>query len=178
MITTDQKTHLRKALLEQRASLSLARREEAAHALYEKITSFVQDFSLVLSFANIGSEIDLWEVNAFLAQENKLVLPRVVDGELKLFEISSFDDLEKGFSNILEPKETSREVSLHEIDCALVPGLGFDRLYNRIGYGKGHYDRLLKDFRNVKIGVGFTEQLVDEIPAEEHDQKLDQLLLF
>lgn len=68
--------------------------------------------------------------------------------------------------------------ALKEISIALVPGVGFDLESHRLGYGKGFYDKLLKDTLFLKWGVGFHEQLVEKLPIEAHDVKLDAVYLF
>lgn len=59
---------------------------------------------------------------------------------------------------------------------ALIPGLGFDRRLRRLGRGAGFYDRFLKGSQFTKVGVGFSEQVDDEIPSEPHDIDLDGLV--
>jgi len=59
---------------------------------------------------------------------------------------------------------------------ALIPGLGFDRRLRRLGRGAGFYDRFLKGSQFTKVGVGFSEQVADEIPSEPHDIDLDGLV--
>ncbi len=64
-------------------------------------------------------------------------------------------------------------MDISEIDLVIVPAVAFDRHGNRVGRGKGYYDRLLENCRALTIGVGYEFQLVDEIDAEEHDIPLD-----
>jgi 5-formyltetrahydrofolate cyclo-ligase len=63
----------------------------------------------------------------------------------------------------------------HEADAILLPGIAFDKRGMRLGYGGGYYDRLLPQCRPacVRIGIGFDEQLLAEIPAEDHDEHVD-----
>lgn len=56
---------------------------------------------------------------------------------------------------------------------ALIPGLGFDRKFQRLGRGAGFYDRYLEGSQILKIGVAFAEQLVEKLPAEPHDIGVD-----
>jgi 5-formyltetrahydrofolate cyclo-ligase len=66
-----------------------------------------------------------------------------------------------------------------QISCILVPGLVFDKNNYRLGYGLGFYDKLLKNKKCPTIGIGFFEQLFkDSLPIEEHDIKLNQVMLF
>ena len=63
------------------------------------------------------------------------------------------------------------------IDLAVVPGMGFDRLGNRLGHGKGFYDRFLLQTGAVKIGLCFDFQLLEAVPAEAHDVPMDRLIV-
>ncbi len=66
----------------------------------------------------------------------------------------------------------------HEIDVVVVPGIIFDKLGNRLGYGNGWYDRFSKRVRpDTKfIGIGFEEQIIDLLPRDEHDLVLSALI--
>jgi 5-formyltetrahydrofolate cyclo-ligase len=57
-----------------------------------------------------------------------------------------------------------------------VPGVAFDRNGNRIGRGKGYYDRLLEQTRAITVGVGYGFQLIEDIPAEPHDIAVDYVI--
>lgn len=98
---------------------------------------------------------------------------------LRFYEIKSRKDLKKGFFNICEPvTKGKRPVNARLIDCVIVPGLAFDRKNNRLGRGKGYYDKFLKKLpkKTKKIGLGFLFQMVDKVPVEKHDQKLDKVI--
>ncbi len=60
-----------------------------------------------------------------------------------------------------------------DIDLIIVPGVAYDNRGNRVGRGKGFYDRLLRSMRAIKIGIGYEFQIVNEIQAESHDVKMD-----
>ena len=63
-----------------------------------------------------------------------------------------------------------------EIDLTIVPGVAFDRQHNRLGRGKGFYDRLLSTLDVPKIGICYDFQLKDQIPAEPFDRKMDLII--
>ena len=112
-------------------------------------------------------------------------LPKVYVDHFSVYSVASKDTLIRSTYSILEPDPLcSPKAELAEMDIILVPGLCFDQHRHRIGYGKGHYDRMLHLLRETehkaKIwGVGFKEQLLDEpFQAEPHDQPLDHVLLF
>ena len=85
-------------------------------------------------------------------------------------------EIPAGRFGIREPGSGSPAISLHRIDLVLVPGLAFDERGNRLGRGRGDYDRLLEGVRAIKCGVGFDSQLHAEIPVEPHDILLDCIL--
>ena len=173
----NEKIILRKNLLKIRNSLSLYRRA-ISEIKAKQIASL--DFENILSFSSKAKEINLWSLNKKLAIQNRLILPKVVNSNLKAYKVKNFEiDLIKGPFNILEPNEkTCREVSIDNIPCILVPGLGFDSQNYRIGYGKGYYDRFLVNKNATYLGVGFLEQYIEKLPIENHDIKLDHLFLF
>ena len=98
-------------------------------------------------------------------------LPRVngVNLELLPYDRSS---LKLGSFHIEEPQGDD-VVSSDIVELIVVPGVAYDRRGNRVGRGKGYYDRLLVGSRAVKVGVGYDFQLVDDIDAESHDVAVD-----
>ena len=95
------------------------------------------------------------------------------DGNLRFYRIRDFSEMESGVLNITEPVGNT-ELYDGRRAVAIVPGIVFDINGNRIGHGKGYYDRFLSDYPEIKkIGVAFDENLIYEIPAESHDVPMD-----
>ncbi len=67
-------------------------------------------------------------------------------------------------------------VDLEEIDFIIVPGLAFTTAGDRFGYGQGYYDRFLPTVSAPSVGVCFVDQLVDEMPLEAHDVRVDMVI--
>ena len=63
-----------------------------------------------------------------------------------------------------------------QIDLAIIPGMAFDKEGNRLGRGKGYYDRLLPQLHCPKIGLCFSFQYFDSIPYEKHDKSMDEII--
>ncbi len=164
-----------------REAISQERKNQAAKSIYEQLCIRLGSFSLILSFAPLKGEIDLWQLNQLLAQEKRLALPKRKEQALEAFLVHDLSQLEHGSFGILEPVPMlCEEIPLEKIECVLVPGLLFDRLGHRLGYGKGFYDRLLEKLplHTRKWGIGFEEQLYQQdLPKEPHDQVLDNLIL-
>ena len=83
--------------------------------------------------------------------------------------------MKEGAFHILEPANGIC-CNPGKIELIVVPAIAFDRKGNRIGRGKGYYDRLLKKASCPKIGVGYHFQLFDEIPAEPHDVPMNAIV--
>lgn len=122
-----------------------------------------------------------WEANpsdaiAETQKRFRWIYPKVEGSNLCFFEpAESNAQWIKSSYDIWEPDPlTSTEVSIHDCVGVLIPGVVFDRKGHRVGYGKGFYDRTLAGFRGVKVGVGFSQQLIEEnLPAEPHDVQMD-----
>jgi 5-formyltetrahydrofolate cyclo-ligase len=164
-----------------RQSISSSRREQAAAQACRKLKEWTQVAHWVLSFASVGSEINLWSLNQELAVEGRLVLPRLVSDRLLLFQVTTMDHLELHTWGFLEPSITHcLPIDYSQIDIALIPGLGFDfQTKHRLGYGQGYFDRLLALSTSTQTwGVGFLEQAVENLPHTHHDIPLHQIYLF
>ncbi len=85
-------------------------------------------------------------------------------------------EIKTGKFGVREPGPTCGEISLDQFDLVLVPGMAFDLSGNRLGRGRGFYDRLLAKVSGIKCGVAFDFQLLERIPTEPHDAKVDFML--
>lgn len=139
---------------------------------------------VVISFASFGDEINLWPLNYSLLQKGLLALPRVSDdGTLEIYHVASLQGtLIRSSWGVLEPDpQYCKRLSISEDSLVFVPGLGFDPSGNRLGYGKGCYDRFLCHLpaSTMTMGVGFLEQsLIDSFPIEDTDVALKDVALF
>ncbi len=118
-----------------------------------------------------------------LEHGKRIVVPWCLDGELELFHLESMDELAVGMYKILEPREDLRQVrakqvSIEELDLVMVPGVAFDRRGARMGHGMGYYDKLLEHARpdTPLVALAFECQLFPEIPVQEHDIFMDQII--
>ena len=138
----------------------------------------------VLGYLNFGSELqsELW-VRQALADGKQVLLPRVnkAGRHLELFRIENLDnDVAPGAYGIREPiPERCRHFDAPgEIDLILLPGVAFDRMGGRLGYGGGFFDKLLARLPHQPplFAGAFTLQVVKEIPQEPTDHKVDWLV--
>ncbi len=118
------------------------------------------------------------EVNTkqLLDEQSKIILlPAVEENDLIIRTYEENDNFRKGSYGIQEPTgEIFNE--LNTIDLIVIPGIAFDQNMNRMGRGKGYYDRFLPQTKAVKIGICFDFQLMENIQAEDFDVKMDLII--
>lgn len=100
----------------------------------------------------------------------ELFLPRMVGDDLEVVPYGN-GNLHAGNFNVSEPDGES--VAPDTLDLIIVPGVAFDVELNRLGRGKGYYDRLLARTTAIKVGICYDFQLLDSVPFEEYDIKMD-----
>ncbi|APG28643.1 5-formyltetrahydrofolate cyclo-ligase [Syntrophotalea acetylenivorans] len=106
-----------------------------------------------------------------------IAYPRVRGADLEFVQVAEAADLVPGSFGVLEPTG-DQLLSPADLDMVVVPGVGFDRQGGRLGYGKGFYDRGLHCFRRpgYLVGLCFELQLLDKLPAENHDVHMDIII--
>lgn len=178
----DNKKLFRSRMLEKRGRLSQERKKDAERSFREYFLEVSTEHAQVLSYASFNDELMTCGLNQYLVSVNKLVLPYVEGQYLRFFRIENLQNqIAKSKWGIDEPiPEECEEVNIDSCSLILVPGLAFDRKLNRLGYGKGFYDRFLACLpsTHLKLGVGYKEQLVEHLPNEPHDTPLSSLALF
>jgi 5-formyltetrahydrofolate cyclo-ligase len=132
----------------------------------------------VAAFFPLATEVDLVPLLEELAREGRLALPRVEASGLSLRRVGDLGELVAGPLGLREPPASAPPVALSGLAVVLVPGLAFTAAGARLGRGGGYYDRMLAGLPgNVRtIGVGFADQLVDELPMERHDVWLAEVV--
>ncbi len=99
--------------------------------------------------------------------------------QLLICELHDLDnELHRGSFGILEPKPPFiHPLELAEIEVVILPGVAFDELGHRLGYGGGYYDRLLKQADNqLLIGLAYESQIASAIPTLSHDVRVDMVV--
>lgn len=111
--------------------------------------------------------------------KGRYAYPRMHDhqnAEMK-FWIPGPQGFERNAWGILEPAlEGAKEVGVQGLSGLVIPGLAFDRKGGRLGRGKGYYDRYLAKFQGLRVGVIPEQLLVEELPCEEFDQRMDVIV--
>lgn len=174
---------LRERLLKQRKAISDADFEQHSLQIIQKVRE-EDDFSkadTVHCYVSMNARGEV-ETRRFIrgmlqGDKKEVVVPitNFEEGTLSHIRLSSFDQLESNKWGVLEPRK-GEEVSPSVLDLVIVPMVGGDEHCNRIGYGKGFYDRFLREVGCPKIGLIFDQNIVSRLPAEKFDIPLDKII--
>ncbi len=172
------KSLIRKDILEKRSKLTTSQvldlSAHIAHSLFELPEyNRATDICSYISYNNEVMTQDIiknsWQLGKNVAS------PRVTGKDMEFIYYNSYDDLEVGAYNIMEPVG-NRVFDLEE-GLVIMPGVAFDENKNRIGYGGGFYDRYLEKHPNcIKIAIAYEFQIIPEIEYEPFDIKPDIII--
>ncbi len=155
--------------------MSDAQKEWASGAIVDAISG-IEEFTRahkVFVYLNSSNEPDTQEVVGLaLMLERVVCVPRVRGDEMRSIAITPFSNFRTNKWGILEPEGG---VDIEDIDVAIIPLVAYDGL-NRIGHGKGYYDRYLKNHECLKIGLAFDCQQLKRVEIDEWDVPLDILI--
>ena len=172
------KREIRKRILSARRGLTPAQCRTHSDAIMETLlaTDLYRQAGSVCAYVDVQGEVMTERlIRQAWADGKRVAVPKVSGDDLIFYEIHSYGDLQPGYFGIPEPvdcKELQDPAPL-----VIVPGVAFDRRGSRIGYGKGFYDRFLKTRPlSSRIAIAYEMQLVDRIPAEEHDIRQEILI--
>ena len=162
-----------KALKKQHSKEQLLEQSEQILAKLEQHPDFAKAETVML-YSALPDEV---QTQAFLEKwhlKKKIILPTVVGDDIIPVEYGKNTAFAVGDFNILEPQD---EPYYGGFDLIIVPGVAFDRQGNRLGRGRGYYDRFLCQHLDVKrIGICFDFQLVDKVPSEPFDIRMDEVI--
>ncbi len=169
------KAELRLKLKEKRASIPMEKKKEFDSAILSHIirSELFQKASMILLYVPVGSEISVLELARTARSMGKpIAFPRC-DTESETMEFYMLlpeARLSPGAYHIPEPPEDAPLCVPDEQALCILPGLSFDVYGNRIGYGKGYYDKYLENFPGVAMGVLYASTMLKRIPTAEHDR--------
>ena len=179
----DTKDSLRKRMTLLRECMPPGEREKASYLIFDALFNLpeFQNADTIYSFAGFGSEVyTLNHLFKMIKMGKRVALPRMEDDErLEFYEVRKISDIRKGPLGIMEPDGSYPPIDVKP-DIILMPGVAFDRRFNRLGYGKGYYDRYLYEtgyYRFVwKIAICFGCQIANRVPSDKHDIIMDMII--
>lgn len=191
------KQEVRKSALKRRDELEPAWRLETSQKIIKKILDLerYRKAEIILSYSSIRSEVETELLNRMVLEQGKcLYLPKTdpIEKQMHFYKVDDLASLHEGYQGILEPEETMplEELFSEEKEnldgketsdgrfLMVMPGAGFDRKGNRMGYGGGYYDRYLRRYGEylTSLLIAFYEQEIPLIPAETFDRKPDYIM--
>lgn len=178
------KKEIRREILQRRDSIPKNIRAEKDIAIMQRIIMLPEflNAKTVLFYASFRSEVDTIDlIKLSLHLDKRAVLPKVCKEEniLRLYETKNLDELARGYMWILEPSvDETRLRNISDIDLIIIPGAAFDSHGNRLGYGAAYYDKLLANMKKKIpiVALAYGEQIVEKIPSEPHDIKVDKIV--
>ncbi len=179
METFRHKIHVRKNIIKRRRELPVTDRRAAGSVIADSLylrPEYAAAGTICL-YVSMAEEVDTTNILRTSLGTKRVVAPRVgTDGNLVLHLVTAPERLVHGMFGILEPDGESETVSPEAVDTFIVPGVAFDRLGGRIGYGHGYYDRMLEKISVPVIALAFAAQIVPDTYAEPHDVPVDLII--
>lgn len=176
--TSMDKKQLRKQIKERKKEFSLPEKIELSKPIFEKIEKeeLFKKAKVVLLYYSMDDEVYTHDFVEKHYKTKTILLPCVDGDDLILRQYLGIESMKAGEQfGILEPiGKEFRDTD--KIDLMIIPGVAFDKEKNRLGRGRGFYDRLLKTVNATKIGVCFDFQVVEQVPTEDFDVKMDVVI--
>ncbi len=174
------KSELRHIIRERKRQYSSQQLEMLSLSIIERLSRHpkVRTANTILLYYSLPDEVNTHSLIKKLFKENKtILLPKVVsDGNMEIRVYTGEDSLVKGAFQIMEPSGPIY-IKYDTIDLAIIPGMSFDKKGNRLGRGKGYYDRFLVRVPSLyKIGVCFDFQKTENVPCESTDVTMNEVL--
>jgi len=168
---------MNKSEVRQSVKESLKACNQDSSAIWKRIeeSELFKDSHKILLYWSLPSEVDTHDIIRRWAESKNIYLPKVCGDILKIKRYSP-DKMEEGYRGILEPTDDAQDGRPEGMELAIIPALAFDRQKNRLGRGKGYYDRLLSHLKCPKIGIAYDCQLLDSLPVDSWDIPLNLVI--
>ena len=158
---------------------SLENRALLDRKIFEKLIE-LEEFnsaSLILTYVSFSSEVNTLSIIDYcLSIGKRVAVPRCTDtkGNMDFYLIDSRSSLTEGMFGVFEPDTEKCEILTDFSDSLmLVPGIYFTKKGHRLGYGKGYYDRFIKNYSFISVGLCYNRLIINELPTDTYDEKVD-----
>ena len=172
------KRALRREILERRDALAVSDRAASSARICDRLLALpeVQRATTALVFWSFGSEVDTGPILERLEDRGvQVALPRIEGDDIVPVRYRRGDRLSEAVFGVREPA-AGRVLAGPDVDVVIVPGVAFDREGQRLGYGRGFYDRFLRSTDAFRVAIGFELQLVDDVPHGRGDVPMDAIV--
>lgn len=154
---------------------NIKNKEALDDRIFNKIIELKEykESKLILIYVSLNDEVDTLKlIEHSLKIGKEVAVPKCEGDNIVFYNINKLSDLEEGSFRILEPR-TNELISSFSDSICIIPGIAFDKENNRIGYGRGFYDRFLEKYDSTKIGLAYSECICGKIDADTNDIKMD-----
>lgn len=174
---TKEKKELRKQIKKKISELSMVYCKSADEKIRKHALSLPEYENAEVVFCYVGTKDEINTtpmLQEILESGKQLGVPKCISkGIMKVYAITSLDDLEEGAYGIMEPKDYCEEIPPQNINLAFVPCVTCNKKGDRLGYGGGFYDRYLSRTDVRRVILCREKIMVSEIPVEEHDLRME-----
>ena len=173
-----EKDKIRKEILEKRNNLSTEEVEKKSDLIIQNLEKFIKNVENIMIFMDMKNEVRITKLMG-LYPEKSFFIPKITDSKNREMKINRYNENELVLHKFgYYESSSSNFYNENILNIVIVPAVVFDLEKNRIGFGGGYYDTFLKKIRekNKKvlfIGICYDFQIIEKVPAEEHDVVLD-----
>ena len=169
------KQRIRQEMKELRNGLNVFAVENLSDDVFEKFTQLnFNEYENFFVYNSFGSEVQTQKIIEYLlAQRKNVFMPRIKERQMQAVQVDKKSKFVRNTFGILEPEGKPEEI--YEF-VAVMPCLAIDLVGNRIGYGGGYYDSFLQDKNVTKVALCYDFQIINKIPSEEFDVKVDIII--
>lgn len=175
----EEKAAIRSSCILLRSQLTADEKKSLDMRIFNRLTNLwlYRECGTLLTYVSTDMEVDTRAlIGDALTRSKRVAVPRCIPGlhEMEFYYITSFDDLQKGAYGILEPIKSKCEkfADLNDGLC-IIPALAFDEQGDRLGFGKGYYDRFLSRFKGDTAGICYECCISDRLPHGRFDRCAD-----
>ena len=156
---------------------SIIDKEDRNNIIFNRVinNTKVIDADTLLIYVSNEEEVDTITIMKYFINKKKIGVPRIDNGIMNFYSINSLDELMEGYFGILEPTSNNK-IEYFNNTVSITPGICFSYDLYRIGYGKGFYDKFYSNHNVYKIGLCYTECLIDKIDNDKYDIKVDEII--
>jgi len=173
-----EKNKIRQEILKKRNNLSTEEVEKKSDLIIQNLEKFIKNAENIMIFMDMKNEVRITKLME-LYPKKSFFIPKITDSKNREMKINKYEENELVLHKFGYYESYSSDFYNENIlDIVIVPAVVFDLEKNRIGFGGGYYDTFLKKIRreNKKvlfIGICYDFQIIEKVPAEEHDVVLD-----
>lgn len=174
------KNEMRAMIAAKIAAVSKIQEANISEQIIANFNDFRENMSISQSIPTLGyiPLADEPQISSIWLSLERFYLPRMLaGGGMEACVVADLEqDLERGAFGVMEPKGKQHIIQPSEVELIIVPGRAFSITGQRLGRGKGYYDRFLSRSKALKVALAYDFQVVDELPVEEHDQAVDYII--